>query len=70
MLFFESCKFFWGNDHTSIGYSSLVRFDPRVKGASSDTGLGADVGDTFSVLVTQDELSLLVNCVFHIIFLP
>ena len=67
--FFESGELFWRDHHAGLGYGGLVGLKPRVKGASSDTGLSADVGDAFSVLVTQDELTFLVNCVFHMIFL-
>lgn len=67
--FFESGKFFWGDGHSGVGYGGLVRLEPRVQRTAGDAGLGADVGDAFAVLVTQDKLSFLLGGIFHIIFL-
>lgn len=66
--FFEIEKLLGCDNHTGFGYSGLVRFK-RVKRASGNTGLGADVGNAFTVLIEQDEFPLLFGGIFHRSFL-
>ena len=67
--FFEIEKFLWCDNHASVGYSNLIGLEPRIEGASGNTGLSTDVGNAFSALMAQDEFPLLFGCIFHTIFL-